>query len=149
MALYSPSGKSEDRVEPADVDPLDNIGGTLDGDCPVGMNDGNLKWPRLGLELLLCVFVCDMNKVANFVLMGKAALVFLFVIDELAATAAFIHKLPVGDIGGADNHVASKHNLARCGGKGCVIGGAEGKSDALQHLEEIKRLTMLRRSHTK
>eukprot|EP00957_Ditylum_brightwellii_P130920 9986682-Ditylum_brightwellii.AAC.1 len=66
--------------------------------------------------------------------MGKAALVFLFIIAELAAAAAFINKLPVGNVGGADNHVASKHNLARHGRKGCVIGGAEGKSNALQHL---------------
>eukprot|EP00957_Ditylum_brightwellii_P195680 14909259-Ditylum_brightwellii.AAC.1 len=65
--------------------------------------------------------------------MGEAALVFLFVIAELAV-AAFTNKLPVGDVRGADNHVTPKHNLAGCGGKGCVVGGAEGKSDALQHL---------------
>eukprot|EP00957_Ditylum_brightwellii_P040710 3081873-Ditylum_brightwellii.AAC.1 len=63
--------------------------------------------------------------------MGKAALVFLFIIAELAVLAAFINKSPVGDVCGADNHVASKNNLAGCGGKGCVVGGVEGEGDAL------------------
>eukprot|EP00957_Ditylum_brightwellii_P050692 3843063-Ditylum_brightwellii.AAC.1 len=65
--------------------------------------------------------------------MGEAALVLLFVITELAA-AAFINKLQVGDVCCVDNHVVPKHNLARRSGKVCVVGGAEGESNALQHL---------------
>eukprot|EP00957_Ditylum_brightwellii_P165395 12592928-Ditylum_brightwellii.AAC.1 len=69
----------------------------LDGDCPIGMDGYNLKWPILGLELLFDIFVCNINKVANFVLAGKTTLVFMFVVDELAVAAAFIYKLPVGN----------------------------------------------------
>eukprot|EP00957_Ditylum_brightwellii_P199877 15237552-Ditylum_brightwellii.AAC.1 len=42
--------------------------------------------------------------------------------------------MTIGNICGTGNHVTTKNNLAWCGKKCGVIGGAEGKSDALEYL---------------
>eukprot|EP00957_Ditylum_brightwellii_P100114 7629705-Ditylum_brightwellii.AAC.1 len=72
MALSSPIGKLEYRVNAAEVDALDNRSRTLDGNCTIGMYSYYLEGGSLGCQFLIDVCVSDIDKLANLVLMLDA-----------------------------------------------------------------------------
>eukprot|EP00957_Ditylum_brightwellii_P163084 12418529-Ditylum_brightwellii.AAC.1 len=112
-ALSSPMGVLLCRVKVTDVDVLNNVGGTLDSNSPIGMDFFNQKGAFFHLKFALYIIVGQIGIVANLVLKGNAVLVLLSIVSKLAATAAIIDKAPIFQTGGCDDHVASKGNLGR------------------------------------
>ena len=131
MALSSPNGKLEDRVNATEVKALNDGSRALDGNCTIGMHGDDFKRASLGRKLTLDVGVGDIDKLANLVLVRDARFVFAVVVLELAAVAALVDESPVGNVGGGDDHVSAKSNLCRCCTEGGMVGGAEGEGCAL------------------